>query len=113
MSSSDRWKKRPATTKYWRYKKELYLKTLHMRNLLDSTDAFTLCFYISMPKSWSNKKKKELHMMPHKQKPDIDNLIKAFQDCLFDDDSHIWRVHASKIWAKDGGRILIVPMAND
>ncbi|MFS9771223.1 RusA family crossover junction endodeoxyribonuclease [Enterobacter chuandaensis] len=39
---------------------------------------------------------------PHKRKPDIDNLTKSLRDALFDDDSHVWDVRASKMWEEQG-----------
>jgi len=39
---------------------------------------------------------------PHQQKPDIDNLQKAVQDSLCDDDSYIYDVCATKVWGIDG-----------
>ena len=42
----------------------------------------------------------------HQQKPDIDNLTKSLLDALFDDDSHIWDVRASKIWGYEGAIVV-------
>jgi len=61
-----------------------------------------------MPKSWSKKKKEEMYCQPHKQRPDLDNLIKALQDCLCEEDSHIHTyLDVSKVWGKDGAIIII------
>lgn len=54
-------------------------------------------FSIPMPKSWSDKKKREMRYMPHKQTPDVDNLIKGLMDTL-PEDSHIWNIHIEKVW---------------
>ena len=59
-----------------------------------------------MPKSWSKKRKAKLLGKPHQQIPDLDNLIKALNDCLRDEDKYIWEVNASKTWW-DEGRIII------
>lgn len=44
---------------------------------------YDIIFYIQMPNSWSEKKKKEMYLKNHKWKPDIDNLYKALIDTLF------------------------------
>ena len=41
-------------------------------------------------------------MRPHRQKPDIDNLIKALLDALYADDSHVWKITAEKRWHYEG-----------
>jgi Holliday junction resolvase RusA-like endonuclease len=39
----------------------------------------------------------------HAQKPDVDNLLKAFTDALWpDEDSHVWDVRATKVWGSRG-----------
>ena len=39
---------------------------------------------------------------PHQQKPDVDNLLKALMDALFDDDCKVWSVAVSKVWGESG-----------
>jgi len=55
-----------------------------------------------MPKSWSQKKKKEMNGKPHRQTADIDNLLKALIDALLSEDKQVWDVHASKRWGEVG-----------
>jgi len=55
-----------------------------------------------MPKSWSKKKKLEMVGRPHKQKPDLDNLLKALLDAVFDEDCEIWDIQATKYWNTRG-----------
>lgn len=59
-------------------------------------------FYMPMPKSLSKKKKKELLGYPHKHRPDLDNLVKAVLDCLWEEDSIVSEIHATKQWAEEG-----------
>lgn len=97
MTKSDRWKKRPAVVRYFDFKDALrseFTGTLE--------PAFKIIFYMPMPKSWSDKKRKEMCGSPHQQKPDIDNLAKAFMDAMCDDDSYVYDVHAKKFWANTG-----------
>ena len=109
MTQRDKWKKREVVNRYYAYKDLLNLKA----NLCQYTpeDKLRIEFYLRMPKSWSKKKRKQYLGKPHQQKPDIDNLVKAFLDCLLDDDSFVWDIKAAKYWAKEG-RIIIQQKIN-
>lgn len=61
-----------------------------------------ITFYMPMPDSWSKKRKVEMLGKPHQQTPDIDNLCKAVFDAVLENDAHIWKVSAEKIWANNG-----------
>ena len=39
---------------------------------------------------------------PHQVRPDLDNLIKAWCDALYQEDSVIWSIHATKFWSYKG-----------
>ena len=65
-------------------------------------------FILPMPKSWSPKKRAVMDGKPHQQTPDIDNLIKAFLDALFENDQDVWQLTAEKRWGREGG-ISITP----
>jgi Holliday junction resolvase RusA-like endonuclease len=56
-------------------------------------------FFIQIPDSWSKKKKKEHHLQPHRQRPDLDNLQKSLQDSVLQEDCRIHEVRASKVWS--------------
>lgn len=62
----------------------------------------TMTFYMPIPKSLSEKKKKELIGTDHFKKPDIDNLIKFYWDMLegtcFKNDSNITSIDAKKVY---------------
>ena len=102
MVHSDRWKKRPAVLRYFAFKDEL--KTL-VKGSLEPT--FEVTFYLPMPKSWNQVKRKAMNGLPHQQRPDVDNLCKAFMDALCEEDSHVYRVTMSKYWAQTGSIDLI------
>lgn len=57
-----------------------------------------ITFYMPVPKNGKDRIGK-----PHQQTPDLDNLIKALLDAVLKDDSHIWQLKASKVWATKGG----------
>jgi Holliday junction resolvase RusA-like endonuclease len=104
MTSSDRWQKREVVQRYYAFKDELRLlarqKNYKIGNRLD------ISFILPIPKSKSEKEKEKLDSTPHLQKPDLDNLIKAFLDALLENDSKIWLIHAYKLWGKKGKIII-------
>jgi len=65
-------------------------------------DSVRLKFVLPMPDSWPLRKKMEMNFQPHRAKPDVDNLVKAFLDALLSDDSHVYEVHATKHWGMEG-----------
>ena len=102
MNRSDAWKKRPCVVRYWEYKDKLVEIAKEFDFKLNS-GILSVEFYIPMPKSWSVKKKSRMVFQPHTQRPDLDNLIKAFQDCLLEEDSHIHTFYnVSKKWSGTG-----------
>lgn len=95
MTQRDRWAKRPVVLRYHGYADEL-------RRLWGGEpvpDVFWITFYMPMPSSWSQKKKQQMDGEPHQQRPDVDNLLKAFLDALCDDDSFVWDVRSRKLWS--------------
>lgn len=71
--------------------------------------AITLEFGLSLPKSYTNKKKlfiKERLADAHTIKPDLDNLIKNVLDrgsgLLWADDKNIYSISATKKWCEKG-----------
>ncbi len=107
MVRSDRWRKRTITDHYWAFKDELKLKAnlAGLHTLPPSIES--IVFIVPMPETWSAKKKEEHEGQPHLQRPDMDNFIKATQDCLCTEDKHIWRIgEIKKVWGRTG-RIII------
>jgi len=105
MVRSDRWAKRPVVIKYFSYANKL--KEVARDEGYRVADVLDIVFYIPMPKSWSKKKKRDMYTKKHQQRPDIDNLIKAFLDPLCEDDSFVWSVHAEKYWDYDGKIVVL------
>jgi Holliday junction resolvase RusA-like endonuclease len=106
MTVSDRWKKRPIVIKYRKYCDALRAETEKQK--FQITNPLSIVFVIPMPKSWSKKKKMFMDSKPHCSRPDLDNLIKAFQDALAEEDSHIHtygKMH--KMWGYEGKIIII------
>lgn len=99
MTQSDRWRKRDCVERYYQFKDEL-------RRLWGNTELIVPCrltFILSMPLSWSRKKRDRMVGTPHLSRPDSDNLEKAFFDALCPDaDSHIWGLEKLKLWGYQG-----------
>lgn len=118
MSSSDRFKtnpqhpnpalrQRPAVTRYFGFR----LALSSMANLLkfDITQTagyFNILFILPMGESWTKSKKDRMDGTPHQQRPDRDNLLKAFQDALAVEDGFIWGGEVVKRWGKEGKIII-------
>lgn len=92
MTRSDKWKKRKCVLEYRAFCDELRLKHPNPLPINVQID-----FILEIPQS---KKKSIMSGWAHQQKPDLDNLVKAVLDALCEDDSHIARLHASKVWGE-------------
>jgi len=102
QTRADKWKQRPVVLRYRAYAD---IVRAHKINIPEA--GVIIRFVLPMPKSWSDKKKKEMNMLPHQQKPDIDNLLKALLDAVHKDDSHIWQISGlSKVWGRKGQIII-------
>ena len=65
-------------------------------------------FYLPVPKSWSDKKKKLHHLQYHTSRKDLDNLIKGVLDAMMKEDKHIAHFEAAKYWVNaDSGYLTI------
>lgn len=74
-----------------------------LRDMLKSSDCEVL-FIFAIPESYSNKKAQETQLKPYLQKPDTDNLWKAFTDTCFykKDDKEVYRICAEKRYGAIG-----------
>ncbi len=103
MTQRDRWKGRPVVERYHAYKDTLRL-ALPSYAL---PEVLRIEFHIAIPKSYSKKKRLSLYGQYHTEKPDIDNLVKAFMD-TFGSDAHVAVVRAGKYWCAEGEAPCIV-----
>ena len=93
--------------KYWNYKDNLNILSKENGYKIDK-ELKDITFVIKIPKSISKKKTLEIVGKPHDKKPDLDNLIKAFQDCLLDNDSFVYRYNnVQKLWGLDDMIIIV------
>lgn len=95
--NSDKWKPRPMVLRYRAFRDEVRLKRVAV-----PCAGARIVFRLPMPKSWKAEKKNRMRYTAHKQKPDLDNLLKALLDSVFRDDAHIWDYRAQKLWDDEG-----------
>jgi Holliday junction resolvase RusA-like endonuclease len=93
-------RQRECVRKYFSFKNEVIWTAKSKKYVLQ--DELNILFFIPMPETWSQKKKDEMNLKPHKQKPDCDNLTKAWLDSFGEDDSFVWNIHAIKRWGFKG-----------
>ena len=110
MTRADAWKKRPIVLKYRQFRDDVNLEMEKSKFPWGSLDILNVDFYIPMPKSWSGKKKLLMTGMPHKQKPDIDNLCKGLLDSIFreGDDCKVYSLNARKFWWSKGRMVITI-----
>lgn len=114
MTRSDQWKIDPNHRDPRRRKRKCVVKYHNFQNALLAQvgdfkmpeSNYQLTFFISMPASWSAKRKAAMAMKPHQTRPDKDNLEKAFLDAICEDDAHIWDGRVSKFWGYTGKIVL-------
>ena len=104
QTQRDRWMKRPCVVRYHRFKDEIRKQKGSWELSLSGAH---IIFHIPMSKSFSKKKRNLLRNTFHQQKPDIDNILKAFLDSLFDNDSVVCDLRISKLWS-DEGKICVI-----
>jgi Holliday junction resolvase RusA-like endonuclease len=104
MTVADKWRHRSVVDRYFAFKDAINL--ICNKNKFKLTGNYKVEFLMPIPKSWPEKKKQSLHGQPHQQKPDLDNLLKALNDCLLKEDKEVWKIEACKVWW-DEGKILI------
>lgn len=97
MTQSDTWKKRPSVMRY-----RAFCDECRLLNVQIPDSGAHVVFNVPMPKSWPKKKKREMLGQPHQQTPDVDNLQKALMDAVMKDDSCVWNIQTTKLWAETG-----------
>jgi Holliday junction resolvase RusA-like endonuclease len=103
MTQRDKWldPPRPCAGRYFAFCEELRLKCPRLPESW-ATGIVVIDFYLPMPASWSKAKVAKHRGMPHQQKPDVDNLVKAFLDSVYDEDCHVYDEHGRKFWSDKG-----------
>lgn len=99
----DRWGKRKVVLNYRAFADQVRLQ----RVVVPEAGAL-VTFVLPMPASWPKAKRWKHIDGPHRQKPDLDNLVKALLDAIYGDDAVVYDLHARKVWGKRGQIIVEV-----
>ena len=105
MTQRDKWHSRPATTKFWNFKRNIQIQAKKQKFTL--SDCIEIYCFIQKPKSERKK-----GIFAHRKKPDIDNIVKAILDSLKDYDQTIYIITVVKLYA-DFNKIVIVNKKED
>jgi len=109
MTRSDKWRKRPIVERYYEYCNALRALEISLPEC-----GAEILFTMPMPPSWSKKKRERMNGRPHRQVPDLDNLVKALSDAVFLNDCHIWNYGGlTKLWGVEGTITISVPTRSD
>jgi Holliday junction resolvase RusA-like endonuclease len=124
----DLWDPRTCVLKYRQQYKDTLRAELVKNNVKITSILPWIRFELPMPKSWTNKKRTLMLGKPHQENtPDLDNMIKAFLDCVFDTESKRScnfselkddkQVHTflgmEKVWSEEGAIVLIYGNSSD
>jgi Holliday junction resolvase RusA-like endonuclease len=94
-------KRRMRIERYNDYKLNVSAEAKRLHFNLPDVGAGIL-FYVPVPKSWSKKKKRLHHGQFHHSRPDLKNLLQAFEDSLMSEDMTIsYYTHLGKIWVNE------------
>lgn len=95
---------RPCVARYYDFVNQIQMANVWLK------PGMYVTFYLPMPKSWSTKKKTEMRHQPHLKRPDLSNLLKALEDAVYNEDSHIWHYAGlEKLWAYEGSINICYP----
>ena len=95
MTQRDKWMKRPCVMRYRAWKDKAAMVCAGRPG---DPSWIKIEAYLRIPNSWSKKKKYAYSDNAHRQKPDVDNILKAVIDALWKRDERIWFVHIAKYW---------------
>lgn len=107
MTQRDKWAERPVVVRYFNYVDDIKAKAELMGLTTLPYKIKSIKYVMPIPKSWPKREIPAMINQPHLQKPDMDNLRKALQDALCQEDSHIADVYnESKVWGEEGKIII-------
>lgn len=104
MTRADAWRKRPVVLRYHAFKDALRIAC---KGVGQDPIEVNIVANISMPASWSKKKRAAMDGKPMRSKPDFDNIAKAICDALWEEDSVIADGSVKKRWTSGAGSIYI------
>lgn len=91
-------KRKMRLVKYNNYKNDLVDEAIDC-NFAIPDESFHVIFFMPFNKTARKHFRLDNNMRPHRVKPDVDNLYKAFSDALKKDrDQVIWDARMTKVW---------------
>ena len=109
MTRSDKWKKRPATTRYWAWCDRVRAGIAAAGLTVPPAEtvlAVNWAAYFEPPKSWPKKQRVAAIGTLHRAKPDADNLLKCWDALWPDGDSAIAAGTFRKEWGWESRVVL-------
>lgn len=103
MTQRDKWAKRPCVLRYRAFCDRVRFARVKL------PEPCRVIFHLPMPASWSKAKREKFDGQAHRQKPDLDNLLKALIDAVYREDAHLAFICAEKRWALEGA-IEVIPL---
>ena len=98
QTRADKWQRRPCVLRYRAFETFVRLRARSVGYAWQDGDA--VLFKIGACASWSKGKRAALLGQPHRQRPDLDNLLKALLDALLPEDSGVADIGwMAKRWA--------------
>lgn len=114
MTQRDKWLNPPRKpiTKYRLAKHGIQFYACEQKFILP--EIINVIFVLPVTPSWSAKKKQFMVGQPHKQKPDLDNILKFLMDSLLPNggDEVVHTISARKIWGEEGKILITVEDEN-
>ena len=109
MTAADRWKRRPVVLDYWTWCEDVRALWAALRFPPFPEAGASIHFRVPMPVSWSKRKRAAMAGEPHRQTPDLDNMLKALLDALHVEDKAIYHLSGlTKTWSSNEGFIVIL-----
>jgi Holliday junction resolvase RusA-like endonuclease len=101
MTQRDKWKGRGVVLRYHAFCDSLRAEA-GRKAYTPAPQGERVTFWIGMPSSWTKEKRARMYGEPHQQRPDLDNLHKAFLDALLPEDCMVWDTSIRKLWGTYG-----------
>ena len=112
MSQRDRWKLRPCVLAYRDFcDRALTAAGLRRKMRLSDPIIVTVTAYFGFPRSSALSVQRSLRNSPHTGRQDADNVLKAINDALFENDHLVCKATVEKLWDDGHGPRVEVTIA--